>query len=364
MSERKNNVEIYDIRKTLRWVTAFTSMVFLLLTVLAIAFNWGIVVVSLFITTMYFFGLVYITIPMFYKSTGFTLFGAAFLALFSAPIVVYFLVVMIGMIKDQSSLLVVADSKTWILFAGSIIGGLMTMLAVYFSIKSSEKTTSQQIEKINDQIDLLKKQNEIIVQQHKENIELSKNELAVQSIPLLRVELISLPDKRGFSYLINEEESNDGDENFFEVQITLRFINSSSYIARSLDFSKFEITRSYNEGFGENEQYIEYESTVEDISDQINSSIQEVDAIPGNYSKDLQKFILLKLNKLSTMDILCELNYKDYNNTLTHKVRTTSQFFISICKEEHLDIIDGIGQKMLHADVLLVKQSENHSFLE
>lgn len=148
-SKPSNRTKFQKFLSTFSIVISFVSI---FLAGVAIAFGWGIEWLSLFTISAYFFGLTYAILPSFFSSFGSKLFGASFLALFTAPTIVYSIVIVIILINKNNQLLKVADSSTWILFAGSVIGGLMTMLAVYFSIKSSENTTKQQIEKINEQL--------------------------------------------------------------------------------------------------------------------------------------------------------------------------------------------------------------------
>jgi len=185
------------------------------------------------------------------------------------------------------------SSEAWIGFAGSATAGSLTMLALYFTLQ-------------HDKIQ-------------------KKHELALQSIPLIKVEFgCNMKDFKS-SFVTTEEF--DKPELIREMYSSFPFqiSNSSNFIARNIKVQEIKMYKAP-------QMYIDYKNGygdfIADLTEQTQRETEKITTIPGGYTESF--FLSFPNIVQKTTSILFEstIEYFDYSLTLKHKVKT--QLFVTI----------------------------------
>jgi len=198
----------------------------------------------------------------------------------------------------------IGSADGWLAFIGSIIGGVITMLAVVFTINNERDIREK---------DLLR----------------SQEVLAIQSIPLIN---ITIPDElRGQERKTTVLPYNNGElkpeikeDLTFPLKIFL--INNSNYHARDLKFTEFNMytfTNLYNENLGDDkDKYISKSRHLYNFTEYANEKLNRVKLLPGNFNEKIIIYIPYDYLDLENLRIVINLKYKDYLELLEHEVST------------------------------------------
>jgi hypothetical protein len=112
----------------------------------------------------------------------------------------------------------IGDEHDWISFMGSIIGGSITMVALYYT---------------------LKREGDVREKEKKDHI----NELVYQSVPILETKLIDIIDESYMYEFINLKTDLDYSERNYPTGFALSIKNTSTFLARHLSFNSISLTR-------------------------------------------------------------------------------------------------------------------------
>lgn len=146
-----------------------------------------------------------------------------FVFIFSAPVLVYFIIFLIRQYL-VNNIITIGNAITWIGFAGSILGGSITMLAVLFTIRDNNKKREEDEKKFEKRL-------------------LSERQ---ESIKKQTMEVMPIPD---ISFHIAEDGrsvESQGDR----LEFTFRNASASSMFLHSINVEDF------NYSFFENKKYI------------------------------------------------------------------------------------------------------------
>lgn len=234
------------ISKFLKWSLNAQVLIFFILLV----YN---PIVSLIILML--FGLVDFTIWMYLSPENINkniVVAVYVILVFSAPLtysIVYF--IKFSILTNYPTLPIIGQVSDWILFSGSIIGGLTTMLALLFTITYQERSR-------------LHENNQRLI------------ELDIFHTPFLEINMSNQKDNHtyyhGYSAVIKEQKSN------YSEFINLIAKNVSENTALSPHFEKFEyfesnISNEFDLGKSE-------ECKITSIVDEVNREIKSVKMLP------------------------------------------------------------------------------------
>lgn len=124
--------------KGIKLFSHISIIVFFVVAIVVFAFTRSYSLASIFVILCYTFVFVFLTIDWILSDDlNLNIFGVTILVLLTSPLLVYGLILLVRFLEPSLSNvpILVADSKTWIGFAGSVIGGSMVMLALIFTIR-------------------------------------------------------------------------------------------------------------------------------------------------------------------------------------------------------------------------------------
>ncbi len=129
----------YDLAKRIQKICSILTYIFLALSLALLVIMSNEVGASIFVILAYSTVAIYVTSPwIFSNNMAKNILGITIIVLITSPFLVYSTVLLVRVLRPNVNSLpiVVGDSNTWISFAGSIIGGSMVMIALFFTIKS------------------------------------------------------------------------------------------------------------------------------------------------------------------------------------------------------------------------------------
>lgn len=186
--------------------------------------------------------------------------------------------------KDTSGFIVGTD-KDWLSFFGALLGGVITMIAVSYTIRNENENR--------------------------------RNDTAIQQIPLLKMDFhnekfsrVKIP-----IYYYGEEENFKIVIDFSTTKIPVTIRNISGNIASKIKVSKLHL--SILEQFDPEDppSWIDQSVETTDVNRKLLNKI-----IPGNYAFDIE----LPITGISFDSLLvyysCELDYYDYLGVIEHRV--------------------------------------------
>lgn len=204
----------------------------------------------------------------------------------------------------------IGSIDAWIGFAGSILGGTITMLALVFTIDHENK--------------LRKVENSA-----------RERELALQSIPTIVLQITNYGIQQSGGKLFSYTSRFYIDHNediYFVLPFQLR--NLSKYVARELNFRKFRIFSGDGFVMGLNP---EAKRLVKNIAQEINDNILNSEILPGEYSIPLDVEFEYKPVENELIEIEAELEFSDYLNVIKHNVQITVYISAEILDQIHID---------------------------
>lgn len=230
-------------------------------------------------------------------------------------------------VPKYPDIVLIGDESAWIGFAGSIVGGILTMLAVYFTIQNENNLRRDE-----------RKQREY--------------ELSMQSIPLLKLEPSShITDWKMHLVTSTEYEKRLLESHEFQLPITIN--NTSNYIARNIKFSEANLYKGtgYISDFYRDD--VEY---IGDVTQAMNKIIDTRKTIPGNFS--ISGFVKIEgdFQNGEYAIIRSKIEYYDYSMKLKHLVEAEVAYCFSrvrSIKKSKVDIEWG-----------LLSSSESNNFIE
>lgn len=217
----------------------------------------------------------------------------------NSPLLVYSIVLFIRTIPDL--FIKVSDSNTWIGFAGSIIGGSLTLFAVIFAF---------------------------ILDKDNRDLELDRTQT-----PKIKINPLFSKSKNdeSMNFIIEDIENNEIIFNMF-----LEVINISNYPAQNISINKCELLvySSKNYGLSNENNYI-YKN---DLKPNLLEQIKKTRILFGGYSVKLPISIQIKKEFIDLNDVCptyilkIELVYNSQFEKIRYKINTTVEFDVS-CKK-------------------------------
>ncbi len=236
----------------------------------------------------------------------------------------------------------IGSVDAWIGFSGSIISGIITMMALLYTIMHEAKIRDE--DKIQKKI-----------------------ELGLQFMPIIELSFES-DGQTGYGLTSQGEHDDEVESYVAQASITLNFNNTSPFIARALSFTSFDVEQLHQSGFEDVFVYnrSDFLSKKYSLKTEANECIQNIKLIPGNGKSRTTITIPIYEGKLDGLYINCLLEYFDYNKAIKHSVLVEGNF--SITFEEvtqshvYLDNVDVLQEKSKF--IKLEYYSGSYSFID
>jgi hypothetical protein len=222
------------------------------------------------------------------KIINFTLF-----VLFASPIIIYSIVLLVSV--SPNFYVRIGSIDAWISFSGSIIGGVMVMFALVFTIQVEQE--NRRVEKEDRDIDY-----------------------ALRSIPILVANYsFNTDDCRHYSCKKLEDEKYE-----LHVHTSMIISNISEYLAKNLIIKRFNI------------QY--FSSILEDkplyTLNLLNyTSKNDKKVVPQNMNVEYDFSYMFEVEDLSKMLVSIEVHYSDSLGKIQHEFIGTSEILIQVTND-------------------------------
>lgn len=221
----------------------------------------------------------------------------------------------------------IGTADGWLSFIGSLLGGIITMTALIFTIKHEKNIRIEESQEL-------------------------KNQFAYQTIPIVIVQIPEIAKKSNIKHSDIEtnikksksQESNEklgvgehlieeDNELLNNFPVFFEILNTSEHHAKNISFSKFEVYKYWQHYFGFNKpsqvlihDYLE-NITLQDINCKI---------LPGRYNSEFYLDINYKFFEKNVLKFLIDIEYYDIQELKQHK--TTSEIIVKFKYEKIISI--------------------------